>query len=727
MSDLQPWNGVNSVERGIAQAKQQKADTDYGGTLDTNQKITPGKVRNLWNLGARVVRPEQRQFWLNKAAVRGEQWVYWDRQRDKLTQLPADDRVRVTVNKMGPISRRLAAKANKRELQFEVVPRGADDESLLESQIAEAILEHVHREHNWERLREQEWWARWEGGTAVLALDWDADAGVALGHDDASDKDFGTGDIRCTVLSIAECCTEPGERDIEHARWWIKVQTMPPHKAQALYGLKELPPADATMALSPFQTQVMSTDNRQVQVPMTLVLSYYERPSRACPDGQVGTYIADQEIEWSTWPFPFRDRLNLVCFRETKVQDRWNGDTILSSSQPVQTGYNASWSSILEHLKQASNARLAVPDTSIDNIDELTDNPGELFFYNPAGPAPAYMAPPQMPQWWVQMPQLLDACMQDILSSHPEANGEAPPNLESGLGMSILGEMDDGPMEAMIKETAEGWQRYGKMVLELYAAMAKETRTVRIEGPGKAPQVMDWKGADIKGCSDVRCPIDAIMPISQAAAHARAQALWDRKIITDPKMYARIAQLPDAKLIQAIDPDVSKAMRENLDMAKGGAPIPAVFDDHAKHIAAHNDYRKSERYENLPTNKHVPADMPDGTHQQLTYQQVFDMHVQAHETLAAEAAGTQLSQQMVHPALGQSPNASGQQPVPDGQPGLLPTPTSIQAPPPPVPGPGIGAGPGGGGTGPATPPPIGPPPGTPPAPSPLPGGPPNGP
>ena len=206
---------------------------------------------------------------------------------------------------MGPISRRLAAKANDRELQFEVVPRGADDESLLESQIAEAILEHVHREHK--LGSDSGRGVVGSLGKVVLPSSLSTGTptqGVALGHDDASDKDFGTGDIRCTVLSIAECCTEPGERDIEHARWWIKVQTMPPHKAQALYGLKELPPADATMALSPFQTQVMSTDNRQVQVPMTLVLSYYERPSRACPDGQVGTYIADQEIEWSTLAIP---------------------------------------------------------------------------------------------------------------------------------------------------------------------------------------------------------------------------------------------------------------------------------------------------------------------------------------------------------------------------------------------------------------------------------------
>lgn len=693
MSDLQPWNGVNTVDRGISQAKGKDQKDDAGAGSPTH--IAPAQVRNQWNLGARVVRPEQRQFWLNKAAVRGEQWVYWDRQRDKLTQLPADDRVRVTVNKMGPSSRKLMSKATKRNLQFEVVPHAADDESMLQAQLAEAILEHTHREHGWERLREQEWWARWEGGTALLALDWDPNAGIALGHDDATDKDFGTGDIRSTVLSIAEACTEPGERDIEHARWWIKVVTMPPHKAKSVYNLPELPPADATMALSPFQTQVMSTDNRQVQVPMTLVLTYYERPSRSCPAGQVSTVIADQEIEWSTWPFPFKDRLNVVCFRETKVQDRWNGDTILSSAQPVQTGYNASWSSILEHLKQASNARLAVPDTSIDSIDELTDNPGELFFYNPAGPAPSYMSPPNMPAWWVQMPQLLDACMQDILSVHEETNGAPPPNLESGLGLSILGEMDDGPMESMIKETAEGWQRYATMVLQTYATMVDEHRSVRVEGPGKAPQVMKWKGGDIKGCHDVRCPLDAIMPISQAAAHARAQALWDRKIITDPKMYAKIAQLPDAKLIQTLDPDVSKAQRENLELAQGTACIPAAFDDHAKHIATHNDYRKSERYEHLddmPSIKHLGA---DGQPTSSNLQQLIDMHVQAHETMAAEAAGTQLGQQMVHPALGAAPNASGQQPVPDGGPPLPPIQATATAPPaaPPEPGQG-GTGPG---------------------------------
>ena len=71
--------------------------------------------------------------------------------------------------------------------------------------------------------------------------------------------------------------------------------------------------------------------------------------------------------------------------------------------------------------------------------------------------------------------------------------------------------------------------------------------------------------------------------------------------------------------------------------------IPATFDNHEVHIQAHNDFRKTQQYEQLD-------DMERET---------VDMHVQAHETLAAEEAGRQRMKEQIAPALNAAPNASG--------------------------------------------------------------------
>src|SRR5437879_3955525 len=201
-------------------------DRMTGQAADKGKKEAPmsaGKIRTLWEQGSRMIRPEQRQYWINRSFLRGEQWIYWDRARDRINEMPRDERVRAIVNKMWPATRTHAAKVLQRPLVFEVPPQTSDDASVLASRIGEGVLEHTSKEHNWEDLREKAWMNTWLGGTAVLSLDWDPRAGTMLGYDPIKGKSFGTGDIREQVSSIAECCTEPGVRDIERARWWIRV------------------------------------------------------------------------------------------------------------------------------------------------------------------------------------------------------------------------------------------------------------------------------------------------------------------------------------------------------------------------------------------------------------------------------------------------------------------------------------------------------------------------
>ena len=615
-------------------------------------RINAAMVRNKWFDGARITRPEQRNYWVNRAFLRGEQWVYWDRQRDKLTDLPRqDERLRATVNKMRSGSRRISSRLNRRPLHFEVTPKAADDASINASAKAEAVLDHAGKEHDFEWLRRRWWDATWQGGTAVMSLDWDPKKGTTIGKDPTSGKEFGTGDIQLTVLSVAECVAEPGSRNIETARWWIKILTLPPEQARDVYNLKVTPPADASMALSPFQTKVLNTDGREVPIPMTLVLVYYERPNGLCPEGQVATVIGNEVVEWSTWPFPWKSHQNCVALTESEVQDRWQGDTILTDVVPVQTGLNAAWSSILEHLKQAGNARLMVPEETLDIIDELTDNPGEIVPYNATGGAPSYLAPPAMPDWWTQMPEMLNSEMAEILGLNDVSRGEAPGDLESGLGLAILNESDDTPLGEMAKKLASAWSKVASMVLRLYADKVKESRQARIDGPGTGPILVKWKGADLLGATEAFVPPEAIIPTSKAAQQAWAQSLWDRKIITSATVFAKIAEMPYRRdILQGLDDDLGRAEREDYYMATGEVCLPFEWDDHGKHIQQHNSFRKTEKYERMAK----------------PLRHLVDVHVQAHETLAAQAAGQQLAKQMVHPALASAPNAIGQGMVPDG-------------------------------------------------------------
>jgi hypothetical protein len=539
-----------------------------------------------------------------------------------------------------------------------VPPGDSDDGSIRGAHLAQGVLRHLHRDHNWETLREDLAWATWLGGSAILALDWDPGAGTTIGMSPLTGNNIGTGDIVETVLTILEVAFEPGTRDAERAAWWIRAQALPPGLVRERYNLDYDPPADVSGAMAPLQARMVQGDRRENAANLTRVLTYYERPNHMRPQGAVATLVGGRLVDGpKDWPFPFKDRLNLVLARETKVAGRWAGTSVIQAAIPVQVAYNAAWSNMLEHLKQAGNARLMIPEGTLDLMDELTDTPGEVIPINPASGEPKYLSPPQMPQWWVEEGPRLAQELDDILGVHDVSRGQAPKNIESGLGLSILSENDGTPLGHAVKEMAEVWSRYASLVLQVYAAKVKDTRKARLS-TGGIPETVTWSGKALEGQTHAEVPLDAVMPRSRSAMLAFARELFDRQMIKDPAHFAQVADLDrQDQFLEALDPDMAKAKRENHLFTLGTPFTPAEFDDDAVHIASHNDFRKTVRYEAMTPEQ----------------RRRVDQHIQAHETSAAEKAGRQVAKMNVHPALGMAPNAQGAMPAPMmGPGGMLP-------------------------------------------------------
>lgn len=620
--------------------------------------LTPKSVREKYQKSADAMRRERYEYAINRAFLSGDQWVYWDKPRDVLRSLPRDPaRVRATINRLWPTSRHLMAKLLSRPLKFEVPPANTDDATVRGAHTAEAVLQDIYREQKWEEHRENLAWSAWLAGTSVLALDWDPKAGPTIGTLPLSGEPFGTGEICTTPLTILEVGWEPGTRDAEKSVWWARAQALPPMEVQATYNMKDTPKADASAAEGYLGRKLLREDRSETPVDLTLVITYYERPNPKRPQGAIATVVGDEFVDGPhPWPFPWKDRLNMVVFRETKVAGKATGDTVFSAAVPIQTAYNASWSNIIEHLKLAGNARLMIPEGSVEGFDELSDLPGEMFTVNPAAGEPKFLEPPQLPTWVIQEPEMLARQMDDIMGVHDVSRGVTPANVESGVGLSVLVEQDSTPLGSMTRELTHGFERFATLCLKLYAAKVKETRTARVRpqsGGGAIPEVVSWTGESLAGQTVVEIPEDAVMPRSRAAMQAFAERLLTLGVLPKdrPDVFARIADVPDQSfLLEGVDPDAAKALRENHLMAIGQTPVPADFDNHAVHIQRHNTFRKSARYETMDP--------------QL--RELVDLHVQGHETMAAEEAGEQFAKAQVSAALSGAPTAKDAAALPAG-------------------------------------------------------------
>lgn len=615
----------------------------YGGQDDNAAEIS-----YLYWEAVQGLRSETRDYWMNHSFLHGYQWLYFSEASGTLDEIPSDpERVCATVNRMWPNTRTIISTLMQRELQFEVPPSAADDSHVRGARLAETIARTVCHDHDWESLREHMYYAVMKGGTAAMCVDWDPDLEPTLADDMQGSPDI-KGDTYEEHLNITQFVVEPGARYPEKARYWIKSVALPPEQVQEMFDLEELPPADATAGLAPFHRKLMSFDRGGdgYLTELTAVLTYYERPTKDNEDGRVCVVVDDKVVFDDVWPFPFKDRLNLVIVRETLRENRWTGDTVLTAARPLQTLMNVSWSSIAEHMKLAGNARLMVPYSSIEMMDQLTDLAGEVVPYNDSLPVkPDYLTPPQMPAWWIQQPDRLADEMDDIMGVHDISRGSAPANIESGFGLTILAEKDSTPIGRLTKEAAGAFGRLMSMVLAIYEDKTKDLKqsrraTVRI--PGNAPIDVQWNGKDLRGQTTAIVPKEAILPRSRAASMEFAKDMlqtYGPQEIT-PATFIALAELPNGRdLLAVTSPDVDRARRENAHFGLGRQSVPFAWDNHEIHIAEHNKFRKTIDYEMLSDkDKDMIAE-----------------HIQAHATLAAEEIGDARNRTNLDPALGMAP------------------------------------------------------------------------
>ncbi len=603
-------------------------------------------VKDRYEQGLASVRSELQDYWVNHAYLMGHQWLFYNTQNQRLDEMPRDpDRVQATINRLRANTRTIMSKFMQREMTYEVLPNAADDATVRGARIAESAIRSTAAAHNWETLREMAGYAAWKGGSAALFLDWDPQAGVQVGE--VKGRPVYTGDTKESLASIAEFVVEPGARDAETARWVIRAQALPPGEVMSTYRLDKMPAADATAGLSAFQSKLLlsGVGHREDSPNLTLVLTYLERPNPQTPKGRYAVIVGDEMVFGpNPWPFPWKDHLNFVLIRETPNETRWPGNTILTQAIPVQTAYNASWSSIIEHLKLAGNARLFLPQSAIDMIEQLSDLPGEVVPYPDGTEPPQWQAPPQMPGWVIQQPEKLALEMDDIMGVHAVSRGSAPVNIESGYGLSVLAEEDSSPIGRLLKETAHAFGKLGSMVLKLKEQMVVQTDKAIVRTPGQAAESVEYTGKDLQGQTDVTVPLDAILPRSRAAQQAMADKLLQMGVIASFDQYARVAELPDQfHLTEAINPDIAKARRENALMAQGQVQLPAEIDEHVTHMAEHRTFMKSPRFANMSVEE----------------QQVYYDHVQAHETMMVQTIARQRARAAIDPALGAMPDRTG--------------------------------------------------------------------
>jgi hypothetical protein len=597
-----------------------------------SKPIGAAEVQKLWREADQFLLRERLNFDLNLSFFLGEQWVMptnrtlqeieWQNTREKNS--------RTTVDKFGPRTRTLLARLMPEDLAFESRASGISDASLRAKQLREQLLESERTQHNWEDVRVDNLLNVLFGGVAAIEWEWDPD-----GYDENDEPDpdetsvdylsgfsYPTGCVRPRALNIKQFALQPGIDNWRDAKWWIRASLAPPELVQERYDLKKPPSADAQASIGAKHRTLLREHTGKDEVSKaTQVLVYYERPTRNEP-GQIAHVVDGEVVEHDlTWTFPFRD-LNLDVFRAERIQGRWTGGTLLNTARPIQMTINHIASTILEHARKAANARMWYPEGSIVDEDSVTNEVAELVAYDPgpSGAKPEWERPPEVARWLMNSLETAKADLDDVFHTADIDRGVLA-DRTSGLAASIAAEKSDTPLTFIARDQARGWGRGAERALMMLAAK-KQGGSVNVTGPDGSSFPVEWSTEDVGTNPRVTVPIKSTMPRTKFAT----QALVKDFLAANP-MLAESLDMPALlkllgateadQFIHASDRDHALAQWENQLLAQGVAVVPALYNDHVKHIATHMSEQNTPEYQ----------------YREPQYQQMMEAHIAAHETL----------------------------------------------------------------------------------------------
>lgn len=547
----------------------------------------------------------------NLAFLMGQQWGVWDSNRRRFHQDTSNRGdpnapVRVTINKIAPLVERVIARLTKSVPIPESRPVSDTQKDVNAAKVATRILDHelTARLKLQQRLVELYFWVL-PLGWSFLHVRWDPKLGPSVG--DIDGEPVPQGEIVLDEVPAFELRIDPNARRFRDAQWVVRDVVMSKEAVYEQYG--KIPDTEDTesitdewRALADGQDDSQprgSAKQKTTGKGFVLVHQLWLRPGgRANPHGLVFTWAGKTVLE-KPMPFPYaHGRLPFVPFNLLPaLGGSPAGRTWVTDLIGMQRDYNDARS------REATIRRTLTPKVlaAVGQIDpNRVTSRVEVVTYNPTGPQPTFMMPDG--RWMAQFEAAMSRSDQEMGERAGQTDVSSGQAATSAPAASILAlqEADETKLAISAKELATSVEDLGFQILMLVRQFWTEERTIRTWSADGALEVAHWSGADVGEQLDIHVSSESGLPKSKSARTQMAVDLWTQGIITDPRHFVRMLELPGTDfLIETLNLDAKQAEREHGHLIRGEVVEAKVWHNHLAHIGTHDEFRKSEEYEQL--------------------------------------------------------------------------------------------------------------------------------
>lgn len=596
------------------------------------------------------------QWTLNANFLVGNQYCDINPYNQQIEQIePTYDWLeRETFNQIAPLIETRVANLKKISYLMKVKPRTNELDDYDKAETSTAILQHIQKVTDFDTTKDTAiWWNEVCGNVFWLSW-WDATKGEPLVGETQTIAEDGTvitekvkyaqGDIDYGLVTPYEVFPESlFKQTIGAQRSIIIEQVKTVDDVYDLYGI-EVEGGDVdTFTLTPLESgggygyaaTTIAIGHKTISDAVKVV-TYFERPSRQKPKGQMIIIVGGEHIVYyGRLPYGRIPLVQMIC---REVPGQFFGKSAIEDLIPRQRAYNGCINRIHEYIKRVSLGNMAVAKGSID-IDDYEENglqPGEMLVYEDGYSPPVPIPNGSLPGELMQERMNLKADMEYAAgTSQLMVNGATPSGVTSGTAIQNLVEIDNTRLSLTGDYVRKAVRNLAILWLEIYKIYATTQRVTQNVGTNAVSKAFTWSNEDITSY-DVEFVTENELLLSEETQKQRFFDAYNMGLFTDAD--GRIAQRVKDRALEYMKVgnyneimslntlQIQYADRENTFFTEGVIPEVSDYDDHEIHIDEHMRYILQMDFQILKMRK------PE-------YAKALEDHLRTHkEALAKEQA-----------------------------------------------------------------------------------------
>lgn len=590
---------------------------DYA-TAPTADYLSPRDLTTADQLSERrktlndLRRDDIRDWSLNRAFFKGNQWAFYNKINGRVEALPVEDGdkpryiVRLVSNQLLPGVMAYVAMLTKTKPTIYATPDSTDHADRKAAEMGERLFEYWWHEFSLENKLQQALYHT-TLSKGYWKITWDPFAGKPMrftinpndGQPITNDrlrelfiqeltragvdprqfeKHVSLGDIKIEVLRGEDVWLSPGATCPDEATYAICRHSMTPEEIYQRYGKKVQPdnaPTEGDDATTLMFGQIRQ-EKKAAQLLKNVYVGYFKK-SRALPQGRYVVWIESPNtiLVDTPWEMPFTD-LPLVQFPGQGYDDI----PVVSAARPLQKELNRTLSQIVMHKNLTVKPQFIYPNGSL--LTKLTAEPGVGVAYQPvAGLKPEWRDMPPIPAYVFEHLRDIQNRMDRLFNLQAVSRGDLPNSqVEAGVAIDLLQEAAVDQVVPVIKRIEHCLADAGMLMAKLAQQYYIEPRLLKIKGMGGSNQVYHFMNADLQGGFTFHAEAGSGIPRTRAGRLMRIEKLVNMQVMS-PQQAAKELDLGDMRSITAaMAADEDHASREQDKILHGNPTFPQGFEQY---------------------------------------------------------------------------------------------------------------------------------------------------